>query len=144
MMRPTRQAVVLLLVALLATQAFAANTEPTLALMRATAVRAASGRITVTMEASFSFADAVQLALPVDIVVSQGTRVAHFSLDGQVSLSENGGPILVIDPPGVLSVSERTIVLVLPASFGPGEATARITADYGRKGVASNELRFSI
>ena len=144
MMRPSRQAVVLLLVALLAAPTFAANTEPTMALMRATAVRAASGRITVTLEASFSFADAVQLALPIDILVSQGTRVAHFSLDGQVFVSENGGPLLVSDPPGVLSVSERTIVLVLPTVFAPGEATARITADVGRQGVTSNELRFSL
>jgi hypothetical protein len=83
MRRPITSAAALLLAALLvlsADRTRAANTEPTMALMRATAVRAASGRITVTMEASFSFADAVQLALPVDIVVSQGTRVAHFSL----------------------------------------------------------------
>jgi hypothetical protein len=122
----------------------AANTDPSLALMRAAAATADSGRITITLEASVSFADTVQLGLPLDIVVVQGTRSAHFALSGEVALSVDGGPLQPAPPPGVLAVSNRTIVLVLPAQFAAGEASAQIVATYGGDSLASNRLRFTI
>ena len=57
----------MLCVALVVAPVRAANTEPTLALMRATAARSTSGRVTVTLEGSFSFADTVQLQLPLQV-----------------------------------------------------------------------------
>ena len=132
------------LVLLLVSDAPAANTEPSFALMRAAAATADSGRITITLEASISLADTVQLGLPLDIVVVQGPRTAHFALAGDVSLSLDGGPAQPAPPPGVLSVSQRTIVLVLPQEFTTGEATAQIIATDDRKQIASNRLRFTI
>jgi hypothetical protein len=121
-----------------------ANTEPTLALMRATAVRGASGRTTLTIEGSFSFADAVQLALPLTIVVTQGSRSARYDLTGTVSVSIDGGAPQAAPAPGVLGISDRSITLVLPTGFSPGEATAQIVATYEDKAIASNALRFTL
>ncbi len=118
----------------------AGTTEPRLALMRATAVRSTSGRITLTLEGSFSFGDTVQLALPLNVLVTQGEVAASFDLAG--------------DPPtglgqaapdaGVISIGERAITLVLPSQFAAGEATAQIVATFDGKPLASNRLRFTL
>ncbi|MGH7786870.1 MAG: hypothetical protein ACRERC_08390 [Candidatus Binatia bacterium] len=120
----------------------AANTDPTLALMRATAVRSTAGRVTVTLEGSFSLADAVQLALPLEIVIAQGPRRARYDLGGQVWLSIDGGAELLLAGPGVLAVEARAITLVLPAEFDASEATAQILGGYRAEAIASNRLRF--
>jgi hypothetical protein len=122
----------------------AANTDPTLALMSASAVRATSGRATLTLEGSFSFADAVQLALPLAIVVTQGTRSARYDLSGNVAVSLGGGAPQPGPGPGVLGMTERTITLVLPAEFAGGEASAQIVGTYDGKQIASNTLRFTL
>lgn len=121
----------------------AANTDPTLALMRATAVRGSSGRATLTLETSFSFDDAIQLALPIDVVVTQGTRVAHCALSGTVSLTVDGAAQSPGDA-GVISVTDRRIIVVLPPQFAAGEASAQLVGAYSSKAVASNVLRFGL
>ncbi|MEO8603071.1 MAG: hypothetical protein ABI629_10895 [bacterium] len=122
----------------------AANTEPTLALISASAVRGSGGRATVTLEGSFSFDDAVQLDLPLDIVITQGTRSAHCDLAGNIAVSLDGGAPQAAAPPAVIGISERRITLVLPASFGSGEATAQVVMTYEGKRIASNQLRFTL
>ena len=121
----------------------AANTDPTLALVRATAVRGSSGRATLTLETSFSFDDAIQLALPIEVVVTQGTRTARCALSGSVAMTVDGAPQPAASP-GVISVAERSITVVLPAEFGPGEAAAQLVGAYSSKPVASNVLRFAL
>jgi hypothetical protein len=122
----------------------AADTDPTLALMRASAVRGARGRATVTLEGSFSFANAVQLALPLEIVVTQGTRSARFDLAGGVSVSVGGGPPQAAPPPGLIGLSDRTITLVLPVEFTAGEASVQVVGSYSDKPIASNRLGLTL
>ena len=123
---------------------FAANTEPTLALMRASAVHSSSGRLTVILDGSFSFADALQLGLALDVQIAQGSYTAHCSLGGEVSVSLSGGPAQPAPAPCVLGVTDRTITLVLPAQFGPGDATAQLVLTHEGREIASNRLRFSL
>lgn len=122
----------------------AANTEPTFALTRATATRGTSGRATLVLEGSFGVADAVQLDLPLEIVVTQGTRSARFDLAGNVSVSLAGAPAQAAPAPGVLGITSRSLTLVLPAEFTSGEATAQIVGTYDGESVNSNQLRFTL
>jgi hypothetical protein len=138
-----RLALTALALLLAADAAPAANTDPTLALVRATAVRGSSGRATLTLETSFSFDDAIQLALPIEVVVTQGARTARCALSGSVAMSVGGAPQPAASP-GVISATARTIVVVLPAEFSPGEASAQLVAAYSSKPVASNVLRFAL
>jgi len=138
---------VLLLAALLSTAAtvgYAANTEPSLALVSAAAARGSSGRVTVTLEGSFSFDDAVQLALPLQIVVAQGGRTARFDLAGNVTLSVDGGAPQPAASPGLVGITNRIITLVLPSGFDSGDATAQLLTTYEGKTIASNLLRFTL
>lgn len=121
-----------------------ANTEPTLALMRAAAVRAPSGRVTVTLEGSFSFADTVQLGLPVEIEITQASRVARCMLSGDVTVSTDGGAAQPAPPPCVLGVTDRMVTLALPAGFASGDATAQLLLIHEGRQIASNRLGFSI
>lgn len=146
-LRPARLPQLLLMTALVALSGVpvrAANTDPTLALMRASAVRGAGGRATLTLEGSFSFADAVQLALPIEIVVTQGTTSARYTLTGNGSLTIGGGPPQTLPPPALLGMDERTITVVLPAQFTAGDAAAQVIATYENKSIASNTLRFTL
>src|SRR5512140_1079710 len=70
----------------------AAFTEPRLALTRATPFRSDAGKISLELEGTFSFADAVQLGVPVSIRVTQGQTTVRFELDGGVFTSVGGGP----------------------------------------------------
>ena len=128
---------------LLATAAWAAYTEPRLALLRASALHAASGRITLRIEGSFSFADAVQLALPLTVTVTQDALSARFDLAGNAFLS-SGGPEQRVDGPGVVRVARRELWIVLPPQFGAGSASVQITAAYGDKPIASNRLQVTL
>lgn len=121
-----------------------ANTEPTLALMRAAAVRAPSGRVTVKLEGSFSFADTVQLGLPVEIEITQASRVARCTLSGDVTLSTDGGGAQPAPPPCVLGVTDRIVTLALPAGFAAGDATAQLLLVHEGRQIASNRLGFRI
>ncbi|MBI1817452.1 MAG: hypothetical protein HYR72_20955 [Deltaproteobacteria bacterium] len=118
----------------------AGTTEPRLALMRATAVRSTAGRITLTLEGNFSLGDTVQLALPLDVLVTQGEVAARFDLAGDPPTGLNQPA----PDAGVISIGERAITLVLPAQFMAGEATAQIVATFDGKPLASNRLRFTL
>lgn len=122
----------------------AAFTEPRLAVMRATAYRATSGTSTLQLEGSFSYADAVQLGLPLNVIVTQGTLTVRFDLTGNVFVSTGGGPEQSAPGPGLLSFTARTIVVVLPASFAPGAATVQVVANYDGQSIASNRLSFTL
>jgi hypothetical protein len=124
--------------------AHAAFTEPRLALMRATPFRSASGKTSLKLEGSFSFADAVQLGVPVSILVTQGQTTARFDLNGGVFTSVNGGPEQAAGGPGVIEFAPRSITVALPQGFGTGPATAQMIATYEGKPVASNKLGFSL
>jgi len=119
----------------------AANTDPTLALLSASAVRGSSGRATLTLETSFSFDDAIQLSLPIDVIVTQGARVARCGLSGSVSVDGVPQPA---GASGVIAVTDRRLTVVLPPEFTTGEATVQLVTDYSRKPIASNVLRFSL
>ncbi len=122
----------------------AAVTEPRLALMRVTAYRAAGGSISLTLEGSFSFADAVQLALPLNVVVTQNQLSARFDLSGNVFTTTAPGPEQAAPGPGIVRITARQITLVLPPGFATGAATAQITATYGSQPIASNRLGFNL
>jgi hypothetical protein len=122
----------------------AASTEPRLALMRAIAYRSAGGSITLKLEGSLSFADALQLGLPLNVVITQGTLNARFDLAGNVFTSAAGGPEESAPGPGVVSIGTREIVLVLPAGFTAGAATAQLVASYSSQPIASNRLEFGL
>lgn len=139
----TLSAALVLLLAL-AGPAPAANTDPTFALTAATASRGSGERWTVVLEGSFGVADAVQLDLPLQVVVTQGARSARFDLAGNVSVSIGGAAPQASPAPGVLAVTSRTITLVLPAGFGAGDAVAQIVGTYEGEQLASNQLRFAL
>lgn len=120
----------------------AAITEPRLALMRATVYQSATGSRTLRLEGSFSFADAVQLALPLNVVITQGQLTARCDLAGNVTTSSGGGAEQPAAGPGVLSFTQREIVVALPAGFSAGEATAQIVATYESQPISSNRLSF--
>lgn len=122
----------------------AAVTEPRLALMRVTAYRAAGGAISLTLEGSFSFADAVQLALPLNVVITQNQLSARFDLSGNVFTTMAPGPEQPASGPGIVRITARQITLVLPPGFAAGAATAQITATYGSQPIASNRLGFNL
>ncbi len=122
----------------------AAITEPRLALMRATAYQAASGRVTLTLQGTFSFADAVQLAIPLNVTVLQGALGARFDLAGNVFTTQNGGAEQPAAGPGVVDIAERKITLVLPAGFTSGPAVVQIVANFDGKAIASNRLAVSL
>ena len=122
----------------------AAFTEPRLALTRATPFRSDAGRISLELEGTFSFADAVQLGVPVSIRVTQGQSAVRFELDGGVFTSSGGGPEQPLAGPGIVAFTARSITVVLPAGFASGAATAQMTATYEGKPVASNRLGFSL
>lgn len=128
---------------LLSTRLEAAFTEPRLALMRVTSYRSTNGTATLKLEGSFSYADTVQLALPLNVTVTQGQLSARFDLAGHVFTS-TGGPEEPSGGPGVISFEKREIVLVLPAAFAAGTATAQVVANYEGQPISSNRLNFTL
>lgn len=122
----------------------AAITEPRLALMRATAYQAASGRVTLTLEGTFSFADAVQLAIPLNVMVVQGSLAARFDLSGNVFTSQNSGAEQAAPGPGIVDIASRKITLVLPPGFTSGPAMVQVIANFDGKGIASNRLAVAL
>ena len=122
----------------------AAYTEPRLALTRVTPYRAAGGSITLKIEGSFSFNDAVQLGLPLSVTVSQGQLTARFDLNGGVFTSTGGAAEQPAAGPGVVEVAPRALTLVLPPGFAAGAAIAQVVASYDNKPIASNRLSFAL
>lgn len=131
-----------LLVALTSSMASGAYTEPRLALMRVTAYHSTAGRVTLKLEGSFSFADALQLGLPINLIIVQGSLKARLDLAGNVFTSAAGGAEQAAPGPGVVGIGEREITLVLPSGFAAGNATAQVVATYDGQQIASNQLSF--
>jgi hypothetical protein len=125
-------------------EALAAFTEPRLALLRVTAYHAASGAVTLTLEGSFSFADAVQLGLPLNVVVTQGQLSTRFDLAGNVFTKTGAGPEQPAVSPGLMSFTQRQITVALPTGFSNGTATAQVIATYEGQPIASNRLGFTL
>ena len=122
----------------------AAFTEPRLALVRVTAYRSTSGASTLTLAGSFSYADAVQLALPLNVIVTQGQLSARFDLAGNVFTSTGGGLEQPAAGPGVVSFAPREIVLALPPGFSAGTAMVQVVADFDSQRISSNQLSFTL
>jgi hypothetical protein len=122
------------------TMSQAAYTEPRLALLRVTPYRSTTGTITLKIEGSLSFADAVQLALPLSVSITQGSLSARFDLAGNVFTSTAGGAEQAAAGPGVIAIAPRAITLVLPPGFTTGAASAQVTANYDGKLISSNRL----
>ena len=122
----------------------AAFTEPRLALMRVTAYRSTTGTSSLKLEGSFSYADAVQLALPLNVIVTQGQLTARFDLAGNVFVSTGGGPEQPAAGPGVVSFAPREIILALPTGFSAGAATVQMIANFDSQRISSNRLSFTL
>ena len=45
---------------------------------------------------------------------------------------------------GVIAVTDRRLTVVLPPEFTAGDATVQLVADYSRRPIASNVLRFTL
>ena len=136
----------LLIVALLAFYGAplqAAFTAPRLALTQVTSFHSASGGMTLDLQGTFSFADAVQLAVPVNVIVKQGQLTARFDLSGNVFTSR-GRAEQAAPGPGVIRFAQRNLTLVLPPGFVVGAATAQIAATFDGKLIASNLLRCTL
>jgi hypothetical protein len=140
-----KAACVALAIGLLAHEAaHAAYTEPRLAVTRATPYRPANGRITLKIEGTFSFADTIQLALPLTITVTQGSLRARFDLAGNVFTSTGGGVEQLAAGPGMLSAGPREITIVLPNGFSAGAAVVQAVLTYEGKPINSNALTVAL
>ena len=117
----------------------AGTTEPRLALMRARVDRSANGRTTLTLEGSFSFGDTVQLAIPLNVMVTQGQLTARLDLAGNVFVGDQPA-----SGPGVISIAERQIVAVLPPQFAAGDAIVQVVATFDGKPLATNRLHVTL
>jgi len=111
-----------------------------MALTRATVHRSASAVASIQLEGTFSFADLVQLALPVNVYVVQGALTARLDQAGNVYTSSGGGPEQAASGPGLVSLKEREILIVLPTGFNPGVATIRVEITYDGGPISTNEL----
>ncbi len=127
-----------------ASQTYAAYTEPRFALTRVSSFASSTGRLTLKVEGSFSFADALQLGMPLSVVVTQGTVSGRFDLLGNAFVSLSGGPEQAAPPPGVVAVAQREITVVLPSNFTAGAAQIRVLASYDGKQLASNQLSVTL
>lgn len=130
----------LLLVLAVGSRAWGAYTEPRLALTRATVHHSASAVASVQLEGTFSFADLIQLAAPVNVYVMQGTLTARLDQAGNVYTSTAGGPEQPASGPGLVSLKEREILIVLPTGFHSGTATIRVEIIYDGGPISTNEL----
>lgn len=128
----------------LAGGARAAYTEPRFALTRLTSYTSSTGRFTVKLEGTFSFADALQLGMPLNVFVTQGSVSARLELNGNVFLSLAGAPEQPTAGPGVVAVAQRELTVVLPAEFVAGNAQVRVVASYDNQQIASNQLSVTL
>ncbi len=135
----------LVLLLLVVDLAAAAGGNPQLAVVRATAHRSTSGSgVTLEVEGSFNFDDALQLPLPVDVVVTQGSLSARLDLAGNVFTSVDGGAEQPAPGPGVISVTRSVILVVLPSAFVSGPATVQLAVRYKDAPFSSNQLSVTL
>jgi hypothetical protein len=124
--------------------ALGAYTEPRLALLRAAAIRSTAGTISIQLEATFSFADVVQLGMPLQILVQQGEVTARIDLNGNAFTSLAGAPEQPAPGFGLLSVTNRQLLFVLPPAFGAGLATIQLRSDYEDRTIFSNRVTVTL
>lgn len=120
--------------------AFAAYTEPRLALTRAYVHRSATGTLSLRLQGTFSFADIVQLATPVNVLVTQGGFSARCDQGGNVFTSNGGGPEQPASGLGLVSILPNEMVVVLPTGFSSGNALVRVVMTYDGSDISTNEL----
>ena len=119
----------------------ASGGSPQLAIFRATSHRSETAQsVTLEVEASFNFDDALQLPLPVEILVTQGSLTGRFDLAGNVFTSLAGGPEQPSPGLGLIAVTRSVIVLVLPSVFSDGPASVQLVVRYQGAPLASNRL----
>ncbi len=124
----------------LCSAAFAAYTEPRLALTRAYVHRSATGTVSLRLQGTFSFADIVQLATPVNVFVTQGSFSARCDQGGNVFTSSGGGPEQPASGVGLISIQPNEMVVVLPTGFTTGNALVRVVMTYDGNDISTNEL----
>ncbi len=135
----------LVLVFLVVDLAAAAGGSPQLAVVRAAAHRSTSGSaVTLEIEGSFNFDDTLQLPLPVDVIVTQGSLSARLDLAGNVFTSVNGGAEQSSPGPGVISVTRNVILLVLPSAFASGPAAVQLVVRYKDVPFSSNQVNVTL
>ncbi len=120
--------------------AFAAYTEPRLALTRAAVHRSATGTVSLRLQGTFSFADIVQLATPVNVFVTQGSFSARCDQAGNVFTSSGGAPEQSASGVGLVSIQPSEMVVVLPTGFATGNALVRVVMTYEGTDISTNEL----
>ena len=138
----------------------ASGTSPALVLSAA-AGAAAGGQRSVTLDGSFDFANAVQTAYPLSLVVFQGSRFVRYRLpgavvagdspelaDGQLSANEldafgQEGSVAAAGVRVVTLVTDR-IRVALPAGFTAGPTTAILYAILPDSNVLSNPIDFTL
>ena len=119
----------------------ASGGSPQLAIFRATPHRSeTTPSVTLEVEASFNFDDALQLPLPVEILVTQGSLTGRFDLAGNVFTSLAGGPEQPSPGLGLIAITRSVIVLVLPSAFSAGPAAVQLLVQYRDTPFASNRL----
>lgn len=149
-------AIVLALMLLGAMPAWPSATSPTLVVSAASATRA-DGRLAVTIEGTFDFANAVQVGYPLQLVVFQGTRFVRFAIgdtprtgttpllaDGQLALGELPAFLAAGDPAPpdvrIVTLTATHALVSLPADFAAGVATAQVFTVLPEEPVLSNPL----
>ena len=138
----------------------ASGTSPALVLSAATGSAAGSQRA-VTLDGSLDFANAVQVAYPLSLVVFQGSRFVRYRLPGAVvagtspELADGNlttDEIDAVDHEGsaapaavriVTLVADR-IRVALPADFVAGPTTAVVYAILPDSNVLSNPIDFTL
>ncbi len=131
-------------------------TSPTLVVSAASATRV-DGRVAVTIEGTFDFANAVQVGYPLQLVVFQGTRFVRFTIgdtartgttsllaDGQLALGELpaflGAGALAPPDVRIVTFTATHALVSLPAEFTSGGATAQVFTVLPEEPVLSNPL----
>jgi len=138
----------------------ASGTSPALVLSAATGAAVGDQR-SVTLDGSFDFANAVQVAYPLSLVVFQGSRFVRYRLpgdavagdspelaDGQLSANEldafgQEGAAAAAGVRVVTLVTDR-IRVALPAGFTAGPTTAILYAILPDSNVLSNPIDFTL
>ena len=138
----------------------ASGTSPALVLSAA-AGAAVDGQRSATLDGSFDFANAVQVAYPLSLVVFQGSRFVRYRLpgaavagdspelaDGQLSANEldafgQEGSAAAAGVRVVTLVADR-IRVALPPGFTAGQTTAILYAILPDSNVLSNPIDFTL
>ena len=142
----------LVLVAAAPAALLASGTSPALVLSAATGSAAGSQRA-VTLDGSLDFANAVQVAYPLSLVVFQGSRFVRYRLPGTVVAGTSPeladghlttDEIDAVDHEGSAAPAAVRIRVALPADFVAGPTTAVVYAILPDSNVLSNPIDFTL